>query len=126
MVLGEQDLPVRSDVAAPDTRKALPLSFVIWLMASATDEVGTSTITSTPSASYHLLAIWEPTSGLFWWSANTTSTLSPFSFALKSSTAIFAASVDPDPAMSAQVPDWSITPPIMTTLPEILASAPAV
>ena len=75
-VLGEQSLPVRSEVAAPVSRKALPFSRVTWLMASATDDVGTSTITSTPSESNHLRAMLEPTSGLFWWSAETTSTFS--------------------------------------------------
>jgi len=75
-VVGEQSLPVRSDVAAPVLTKALPFSREIWLMASATDEVGTSAIMSTPSVSYHLRAMLEPTSGLFWWSADTTSTFS--------------------------------------------------
>src|SRR5262249_58770828 len=69
IVLGEQALPVRSDVAAPDTRNALPLSFVIWFTASATAEFGTSTITSTLSDSYHCRAMLAPTSALFWWSA---------------------------------------------------------
>jgi hypothetical protein len=58
---------------------------VIWLIASATEEVGTSVITSTPSRSYHCRAMFDPTSGLFWWSAETISTLRPFSAALKSS-----------------------------------------
>jgi len=66
MVLGEQALPVRSAEAAPDTRNALPLSRVIWLTASATPELGTSTITSTLSTSYHWRAMLEPTSALFW------------------------------------------------------------
>ena len=65
MVLGEHALPVRSEVAAPETRKALPLSRVIWFTARATAEFGTSTITSTLSASYHCRAMFEPTSALF-------------------------------------------------------------
>ena len=65
MVLGEHALPVRSEVAAPDTRKALPLSRVIWLTASATAEFGTSAMTSTLSVSYHCRAIFDPTSALF-------------------------------------------------------------
>src|SRR2546422_3107598 len=77
IVLGEHALPVRSDDAAPETRNALPLSRVIWLTASATPELGTSTMTSTLSVSYHWRAIAEPTSGLFWWSADTISTLTP-------------------------------------------------
>src|SRR5678815_3324674 len=76
-VFGEQDLPVRSDEPGPTARNTLPLSFVIWLTASATPEFGTSTITSTLSVSYHWRAIAEPTSALFWWSADTISTLIP-------------------------------------------------
>src|SRR5512147_844099 len=74
-VLGEQALPVRSDVPGPTARNALPFSFVMPLTASATPELGVSTITSTLSASYHCRAIALPTSGLFWWSADTISTL---------------------------------------------------
>jgi len=65
IVLGEQALPVRSEVAADETMKALPLSRVIWLTARATPEFGTSTIRSTLSTSYHCRAIAEPTSALF-------------------------------------------------------------
>src|SRR3954466_8603459 len=101
MVFGEQALPVRSDVAAPETRKSLFFSRVTWLTASATDEVGTSTITSTLSTSYHWRAIDEPTSGLFWWSAEITSTFMPFFAAPKSSTAMRAATAPPGPEMSA-------------------------
>src|SRR5262252_3517027 len=100
MVLGEHALPVRSELAAPDTRNALPFSRVTWLMASATDEVGTSTITSTPSTSYHWRAMLEPTSGLFRWSAETISTLRPLCILLKSSTAMRAATTEPAPPMS--------------------------
>src|ERR671915_227714 len=100
MVFGEQALPVRSEEAAPELRKTLFLSLVIWLIASATDEVGTSVITSTPSLSYHWRAMLEPTSGLFWWSAEMTSTLMPLSLALKSSTAMRAAITDPSPERS--------------------------
>src|SRR2546427_10667319 len=100
MLLGEHALPVRSDDAAPEPRKALPLSFVIWLTASATPELGTSTMTSTLSVSYHWRAIAEPTSGLFWWSADTISTLTPRFSIPESSTAIRAAATDPAPARS--------------------------
>ena len=64
-VFGEHALPVRSDEAADEMRKAFFLSRVIWFTARATPEFGTSTMTSTLSASYHLLAICEPTSALF-------------------------------------------------------------
>src|SRR6266581_8592666 len=98
MVLGEQALPERSDVAAPDTRNALLFSRVIWLIASAIDEVGTSTMTSTLSTSYHWRAMLEPTSGLFRWSAESNSTFKPF--VGKSAIAMRAATVDPAPPMS--------------------------
>ena len=65
MVLGEQALPVRSGWAPPETSSALPFSRAIWLTARATEEVGTSTITSTLSVSYQSRAIFVPTSGLF-------------------------------------------------------------
>src|SRR5918997_3756108 len=78
-VLGEHCAPVRSDEAAPELMKILFFSRVTWLTASATEEVGTSRITSTPSVSYHWRATLEPTSGLFWWSADTMSTLMPLS-----------------------------------------------
>src|SRR6185503_13284157 len=86
-VFGVHALPVRSDEAAPDTRNTFPLSFVIWFTANATPEFGTSTITSTLSVSYHWRAIAEPTSGLFWWSAETISTLTPRFSIPESSTA---------------------------------------
>src|SRR5512147_1276220 len=113
MVFGEQALPVRSEVAAPETRNALPFLRVISLTASATEEVGTSKIASTLSTSYHWLAMLEPTSGLFWWSAPTTSTFMPFFAAPKSSTAIFAATTEPGPAMSVYRPDMSLMTPIL-------------
>ena len=59
MVFGLQALPVRSEVAAPELMKALPLSLVIWFTASATDEVGTSKIASTLSTSYQVRAMVE-------------------------------------------------------------------
>ena len=58
--------------------------------ASATDDVGTSRITSTPSRSIHWRAIETARSGLFWWSAVMTSTFSPLAAAPNSSTACLA------------------------------------
>src|SRR5436305_11142671 len=102
MVLGEQALPVRSELAAPETRNALFFSRVTWLMASTTDEVGTSTITSTLSTSYHWRAMLAPISGLFWWSAARISILSWHLLAAqKSSTALRAAHTEPWPDRSA-------------------------
>src|SRR5215813_10427248 len=105
IVLGEHALPVRSDVAADETMNALALSRVIWFTASATPELGTSTMRSTLSASYHCRAIAEPTSALFWWSAETISTFMPLAAAPKSSTAMRAATTEPGPAKSAYKPD---------------------
>src|SRR5678815_3159964 len=65
-VLGVHFSPVRSEAAAPFTRNTLFLSLVIGATASATDEVGTSTITSTFLVSYHSRAMLEPMSALFW------------------------------------------------------------
>ena len=65
MVLGEHFGPVRSEAAAPETRNTLFFSRTISLTASATEEVGTSTITSTLSTSIQVRTTLEPTSGLF-------------------------------------------------------------
>src|SRR6266852_9215745 len=123
MVFGEHALPVRSEVAAPETRNALPFSRVIWLIASAIEEVGTSTMTSTLSTSYHWRAMLEPTSGLFRWSADISSTFMPRFAAPKSSTAMRAADADPDPVMSEYRLDMSVSTPILTTPSEICACA---
>ena len=76
-------------------------SFTTPATARATEEVGTSTITSTPSTSIHCRAMVEPTSGLFWWSAKTTSMVASPIFPPESSAAIFAAATEPAPARSA-------------------------
>ena len=104
-----------------------PQGPVIWFTASATDEVGTSKIASTLSTSYQVRAMLEPTSGLFWWSAPTTSIFSPaLDIFWKSSTASLAAVTDPGPAMSAYRPDMSFMTPILMTPSEICAfAAPA-
>src|SRR6266704_2852436 len=124
MVLGEHALPVRSEVAAPDTMNALPFSRVIWLIARAIDEVGTSMMRSTLSTSYHWRAMLEPTSGLFRWSADKISTFMPFFAAPKSSTAMRAAATDPGPVISEYTLDMSFNTPILTTPSEICACAP--
>src|SRR6478752_4026787 len=67
--VAEQALPVKSDEAAPEIRNTFLRSRATSCTASATLEVGTSTIASTPSLSYHWRAMAPPTSGLFWWSA---------------------------------------------------------
>src|SRR5690606_41522933 len=65
-VFGEQLLPESSVVPEPTARNALPLSRVTSLTARPADEAGTSTIASTPSASYHLRAMFAARSALFW------------------------------------------------------------
>ena len=69
--------------------------------ASATEEVVSSTIVSTPSASYHSRAREDAMSALFWWSAETTSIGAPATVPPKSSTAISAAATEPVPPKSA-------------------------
>ena len=99
--MGEHFLPVRSEEPPPETRNTLFFSRGISLTARATEEVVTSKMASTPSWSYHLRAMEEPTSGLFWWSAPITSTLKPGFLAMNSSAAICAATTEPGPEMSA-------------------------
>ena len=117
MVFGEQAAPVSSVVAAPETRNTRSFSLTISVTASATDEVGTSTMTSTSWTSIHSRTMFEPTSGLFWWSAESTSIGAPLTLPPKSSTAIRAASTEPWPARSAYRPDWSFITPILTASP---------
>src|SRR4051812_50122929 len=114
-VLGEHALPVRSDEAAPELMNALPLSRVSWLIASATPEFGTSKMASTLSTSYHWRATAEPTSALFWWSAETISTFMPFFAAPKSSTARRAAAAEPRPPMSGDRLGKFVLPPLLFT-----------
>ena len=64
-MFGEQAAPVSSVVAAPETRNTRFFSLTTSVTASATEEVGTSTITSTSSTSIHWRTMLEPTSGLF-------------------------------------------------------------
>jgi hypothetical protein len=68
--------------------------------ASATEEVGTSAMTSTLPVSYHSRAMLDPMSGLFWWSAPITSIGLPLTCPLKSAAAICAAMSEPVPVES--------------------------
>src|SRR5712671_530521 len=54
MVLGEQALPVRSELAVDDARNVILVSRTSELMVRPTAEFGTSTMASTPSTSSHL------------------------------------------------------------------------
>ena len=73
-MFGEQATPVMSELPPPELMLILFFSRVSAETGSATEEVGTSKIASTFSLSYQLRAMETPTSGLFWWSAEITST----------------------------------------------------
>ena len=73
-MLGEQAVPVISELPPPELIWILFFSRVNAEMGSATEDVGTSKIASTFSLSYQLRAMPIPTSGLFWWSAEITTT----------------------------------------------------
>src|ERR1700684_2178346 len=77
MLNGEQALPVRVAEAAPEIRKIFCFSREISWTVIATDDVGTSAMASTLSSSNHFRTTPEPTSGLFWWSAETISMEAP-------------------------------------------------
>ncbi len=66
-------------MAPPEFSITLFFSRHTVFTASATDEVGTSTTMSTPSRSNHWRTMPAPMSGLFWWSATSTSTSKPWS-----------------------------------------------
>jgi len=62
-------------------------------------------------------------SGLFRWSADTTSTLMSLFSTMKSSAAIWAATTDPAPARSAYGPDLSLSTPNLTVRSAACATA---
>jgi hypothetical protein len=68
-----QDFPVSSVVAAPTSMKSFFLFFACVATASAAEEVGTSRMMSAFCRSYISWALVLAMSGLFWWSAWTTS-----------------------------------------------------
>lgn len=72
----------------------------ISITASAVDAVGKSVIMSTLPWSNHSRARLAATSGLFWWSAATTSTGLPSTLLPISSAAMRAATTEPLPARS--------------------------
>jgi hypothetical protein len=98
--IGRALAPVSSAVPAPEPIATLFFSRTMSPTASATAEFGRSTIMSTPSTSSQRRAMPAPTSGLFWWSAETTSTFR-FDCLAKSSIAICAAMTEPGPWKSA-------------------------
>src|SRR3954453_23647395 len=125
MVLGEQALPVRSELAVDDARNVMRLPRSSVLMERPTAEFGTSTMASTSSTSSHLRAMALPTSALFWGGASTMAALIFLPPPLKSSAAIRAASTDPMPLVSWKMPEMSLSTPTRTTSPEISACAGA-
>ena len=86
--------------AAPELMSTLPFSLATSRTASAATEPLMSKMASTSCVSYHLRAVAEAMSALFWWSAETSSTGLPLMGLPKSSMAIFAASTEPEPARS--------------------------
>ncbi len=64
-VLALHDLPVSAEVPAPVLRCTLSFSAVTAVQASATAELSTPTIASTPPRSYHSRTTPTATSGLF-------------------------------------------------------------
>src|ERR1700694_2949193 len=65
MVLGEQDFPVRSELAVDDARNVILESRSSEVRRSPPAELGTSTRASPLPTSSHLRTIAEPTSALF-------------------------------------------------------------
>src|SRR6185437_5530204 len=116
MVLGVHCELVSSEDPAPELSMMLFFSFTTLLTASATPEFSTSTNTSTLSVSIHRRAIPVAISGLFWWSAETTSIFQPLAFIPESSTAISAATIEPSPPRSAYNPERSVSTPILAIL----------
>lgn len=101
MVFGVQALPVRSALAPPEFIRTPFFSLTRLLTASATPEFGVSVIMSTFSTSIHCRAILTPMSGLFWWSPESRSIFQPLAWSPGSAIAIFAATTEFGPPMSA-------------------------
>ena len=113
MVLGVQALPVRSEVAVLVGRQILFFSRHSDASASAAEDAAQSITMSTPCWSIHCRAMATATSGLFWLSADSTSTSKPP--ALNSCTACLVQITEVGPLRSRYGPDWSLITPILTT-----------
>ncbi len=84
-------------------------------MPNEMEEIGTSTIRSTPSWSYQCRAMAAPTSGLFWWSAVSTLTLR---LSLPSSSmACLTQATDPWPPSPLSGPVMSFITPMVMVAP---------
>src|ERR1700733_10211545 len=77
MEFGVQALPVTSEDAVLVAIMTLFFSLTIDASASAQEVAAMSMMMSTPRWSNHSRARETATSGLFWWSASTTSTSNP-------------------------------------------------
>src|SRR6185312_5034805 len=75
------------------------------------------------SLSIQLRTILTPTSGLFWWAPDSTTSGLPLTLPPKSATAICTAASDPLPVASEYRLDMSVKTPSLTTSSEIWACA---
>ena len=96
MPLGEQALPVRSELAELVKITTRSFSRARVCTGSATEVVPTSKMAATP-LSYQPRAMAAPTSGLFRWSPCSTSIGRPSTLPPKSSTAIVMEAMVPKP-----------------------------
>jgi hypothetical protein len=92
--------PVNAVVPGPESRVMRFFSAATGMTAMAVPLFTMSTAMSTWFSSNHFRAVLEAMSGLFWWSAETTSTGLPSTFPPKSATAILTARTEPGPARS--------------------------
>jgi hypothetical protein len=100
-VVSAHNFPVTSGEMTPENATILLRDFAISRIARATDEPAPSKMASTPSLSYHFLAMLAPTSGFYMWPATTSLTDLPSAFQPKSSIASSAAATDPLPVIAA-------------------------
>ena len=110
-----------SEEPGPENRTIFWRCRAISCTASATEENGRSAMTSTPSLSYHWVAIEDPMSALFWWSAKMISIFLPITTLPACSAAMRAAITDPCPDRSAFMPVWSLSTPMRMVSPEARA-----
>ena len=92
---------VSAEVAAPTAMKGFFFSAATFAMARFVPELVPPISMSRPWVSNHSRALVAATSGLFWWSAETSSTFLPLMAPPMSWIAILMASMPPWPSMSA-------------------------
>src|SRR5690606_36359467 len=112
---GEHLSLVSAPVAGPENSAMRFFSRAMSWTARATAELVRSAMAVTPSRSNHSRARAAPMSALFWLSADTREMSIPLhSLARQSSMASWAAATEPGPPMEAEVPDISVSTPILT------------